>query len=76
VLELIFIHTVYQVSQTQIGIGEVQLLPLVSISCSFAVDERLDQTLHTVKGDSLRVVTTLLLPLPRDFTGGLLIHVV
>lgn len=75
-LELILIRFRYQVSRAQTGMGEVRLLPVISISCSLVVNERLDQAPHTVKGDSLRNVTTLLPPLPSDFTGGLIIHTV
>lgn len=76
VLGSILICVGHQVSPTQTGMGEVRLLPGVSIPSSLAVYERLAQTPHTVKGDSLRNVTTLLPPQPSDFTGGLIIHIV
>lgn len=51
VLELILICLRYQVSRTQTGMGEVRLLPAVSISQSQIVSERLDQPpMHSQRG--------------------------
>lgn len=70
VLELILILLGYQVSRTQAGMGEVRLLPVVSISHSQIDRGRLDQPpTHSQRGLA-QDVTTLLPPPPRNFPGA------